>query len=349
MSEKQFVSYGDSETLFTEVGNQLSQRPRIYKGTIAEYEALTSTEQAKYDYIAVPSTAFYKIEKDSSGTPTGSYTLIANTEGIPSGGDEGNILVKNSSTDFDASWKDQDDVLDIVIPQNAGAHNGIYRGKYLGSSVTADQYAEISAGTFKGMYIGDYWTIDGVNYRIASFNYWLRTGDTECTTNHIVLVPDTNLYSAVMNDTNVVTGAYVGSKMYTTNLATAKSTINSAFGSAHVLSHREYLKNTVSGGYETAGAWYDSTVELMTEEMVYGGKEFKNTIQGTNWAAHYTIDKSQLNLFTLDPSKICIRAYWWLRDVANSTDFARVYNSGLCGSSGASSSLGVRPAFAICA
>jgi hypothetical protein len=343
------MSYGDAETLFSKVGSQLSQRPRIFQGTIAEYEALTSEEQAKYDYIAVPSEALYEIEKDSSGTPTGNYTLIANTEGVPSGGAAGDILVKNSATDFDSGWKGQDDVLDIVIPQNAGAHNGIYRGKYLGSSVSADQYAEISAGTFKGMYIGDYWTIGGVNYRIASFNYWLRTGDTECTKNHIVLVPDTNLYSAVMNDTNVVTGAYVGSKMYTTNLATAKSTINSAFGSAHVLNHREYLKNTVSGGYETAGAWYDSTVELMTEEMVYGGKEFKNAVQGTNFAAQYTISKSQLNLFTLDPSKICNRASWWLRDVAHSASFALVGIAGFCAGSGASHSLGVRPAFAICA
>ena len=55
---------------------------------------------------------------------------------------------------------------------NAGVHNSIYRGKPLGSTVTAAQYAEIAAGTFKDLYIGDYWTIGGVNYRIAAFDYY---------------------------------------------------------------------------------------------------------------------------------------------------------------------------------
>ena len=39
---------------------------------------------------------------------------------------------------------------------NAGFHNSIYRGKNLGTSVSSAQYAEISAGTFKDLFIGDY-------------------------------------------------------------------------------------------------------------------------------------------------------------------------------------------------
>lgn len=33
---------------------------------------------------------------------------------------------------------------------NAGYHNSVFRGKYLGTSVTAEQHAQIAAGTFKG-------------------------------------------------------------------------------------------------------------------------------------------------------------------------------------------------------
>ena len=241
------------------------------------------------------------------------------------------------------------DILDALVPRNAAARNSVPRGISLGTAVTAEQYAEISAGTFGGIMLHDYWTINGVVWRVMGFDYWLHTGDTSCETHHLVIVPDTCLYNAQMNTTNVVTGAYVGSAMYISNLATAKSTINSAFGSGHVLSHREYLKNTVVDNYETAGAWYDSTVELMTEEMVYGGKEFKNALQGTNWAAHYTIDKSQLPGFAADPSRITNRAYWWLRDVAYSAAFAFVDNGGNCSFGTASGSGGVRPAFAICA
>ena len=246
----------------------------------------------------------------------------------------------------------------LPIVNNAGAHNGIYRGKYLGSSVTAEQYAAIGAGTFDDLYIGDYWTIGGVNWRIAAFDYWLHCGDTECTTHHIVVVPDTCLYNAQMHNTtsgaytdgaanNPVTGAYVGSDMYKTNLAQAKTTINNAFGSAHILNHREYLKNAVNGAYESAGAWYDSTVELMTEQMVYGGKIFANALQAGNWAAQYTIDKSQLPLFALEPSRICTRADWWLRDVASSTNFAVVSYNGLAVACDSSNPGGVRPAFGI--
>ena len=143
-------------------------------------------------------------------------------------------------------------VLDAITADGAGAHNSIYRGKYLGSSVTTEQWAAISAGTFKDLFIGDYWTIGGINYRIAAFDYYYRTGDTECTTHHVTLVPDTNMYTHCMNDTNVTTGAYVGSKMYTSGLADAKSTINSAFGADHILNHRQYLKHTVTNGDSTS-------------------------------------------------------------------------------------------------
>ena len=236
-----------------------------------------------------------------------------------------------------------------ILEDNAGSHNSLYRGKSLGNAVTDEQLAEIEAGTFKDLYIGDYWTIGAVNWRIAGFDYWLHTGDKECTTHHLVIVPDTILYSAQMNTSNVTTGAYVGSAMYTSNLAQAKTTIKTAFGD-HILNHREYLQNAVSGNYESGGTWYDSTVELMNERMVYGcdifhGSAMNNGTSVPNW---YSIDKSQLPLFRLDHSRITNRAFWWLRDVVNSAEFAIVAILGNASYTGADASLGVRPAFGIC-
>ena len=237
---------------------------------------------------------------------------------------------------------------------NAGFHNSIYRGKKLGTSVSADQYAAISAGTFEDMFIGDYWEINSVKWRIAAFDYWFGYGDTACAAHHVLIVPDSNLATAKMNNSNVTTGAYVGSDYYTgansnTGKATAKSAIEAAFGAGHILSHREYLKNAVTNGYESAGAWYDSTFELMTEQMVYGCKVFGNCTNGTNIPASYTIDTAQLPLFALDHSKICIRAAWWLRDVVSGTFFAFVDYFGDCSYNYASNARGIRPAFAICA
>lgn len=232
---------------------------------------------------------------------------------------------------------------ETLIPDGAASHNGIYRGKYLGDSVTAEQWAEIQAGTFHDLFIGDYWTIGGVNWRIAHFDYWLHVGDTECTTHHAVIVPDTCLYNAQMNTSNVVTGAYTGSRMYTNNLATAKSTINNAFGSSHILNHRLLFANAASGNASSGWAWFNSTVDLMNEPMVYGTRAWSVT-NGYDVGA----DKGQLALFALDHSRICNRSGWWLRDVTGSADFAYVGGIGDAGNGGASYSLGVRPAFGIC-
>ena len=243
-----------------------------------------------------------------------------------------------------------------LLFNNAGTHNAIYRGKSLGSTVTTAQYAAIKAGTFDDLYIGDYWTIGGVNYRIAAFDYYLNSGDTNCTTHHVVIVPDTCLYNAQMHNTssgnyesgaaNTTAGGYVGSDMYKSNLEQAKTTIKSAF-SGHVLKHRIYLTNAVANGRASGGAWCDSEVDLMCEQMVYGSGIFSPVSDGSNVLANYRVEKSQLPLFQHEPSRICNRATWWLRDVITASTFAVVDNYGNANSSFASYSLGVRPAFCI--
>ena len=241
------------------------------------------------------------------------------------------------------------DVYDKIAPllfNNAGAHNAIYRGKNLGTSVTTAQYNAIKAGTFDDLYIGDYWVINGVTWRIAAFDYYLRCGDSDLTTHHAVIVPDSYLYNYVMNDTNTTDGGYVGSKMYKEGLESAKTTIKAAF-SGHVLSHRIYLTNAVANGKPSAGAWCDSEVDLMCEEMVYGGGIFRPTSDGSTVPANYRVEKSQLPLFAHRPDLISNRITYWLRDVVTAADFAYVYNHGNVNYGDASVSRGVRPAFCI--
>ena len=243
-----------------------------------------------------------------------------------------------------------------LLFNNAGAHNAIYRGKSLGSTVTTAQYAAIKAGTFDDLYIGDYWTIGGVNYRIAAFDYYLNSGNTNCTTHHVVIVPDTCLYNAQMHNTssggwengaaNTTAGGYVGSDMYKSNLEQAKTTIKSAF-SGHVLKHRIYLTNAVANGRASGGTWCDSEVDLMCEQMVYGSGIFSPVSDGSNVPANYRVEKSQLPLFQHEPSRICNRATWWLRDVITASDFACVSYGGFADYNNASYSYGVRPAFCI--
>jgi hypothetical protein len=161
-------------------------------------------------------------------------------------------------------------------------------------------------------------------------------------------VPDTDLYTGAMNSSNTTTGGYVGSTMYKSGLDQAKTQANEAFGSDHILTHREYLTNAVSNGRPSAGAWYDSNVELMNENMVYGSHIFAPVSDGSTIPCNYTISRGQMMLFHFQPNFIHTRDYWcWLRDVVSGSCFAGVNSSGDASYTGASNVYGVRPAFPI--
>lgn len=235
-------------------------------------------------------------------------------------------------------------ILDAFIPVEQ--RRVTFRGKNLGTVLTAEQKTNIQNGTFKGLFLGDYWVIGGRNWRIVDFNYWYNCGDTAFTNNHLVIMPDTTLYTAQMNATNITTGGYVGSEMYTANLENAKTIVNAAFGSA-VLTHREYLTNAVTSGYPSAGAWFDSDVELPNEIMMYGSLVFTPAGDGTIVVNRYTISKTQLALFSVVPKFVNIRTSYWLRDVVSASYFALVTYYGYTYYNYASYSFGVRPVFAI--
>lgn len=236
----------------------------------------------------------------------------------------------------------------LSIEDNAATHNMVYRGKNLGSSLTAEQAAAIKAGTFKDIYLGDYWQISGRDFVVAGFDYWYKCGDTSCNIHHVVIIPRSQLYTYKFNPTNTTDGGYVGSDLYKNGLTQAKEIFNAAFGSAHILNHREYLVNAVTNGKPTGSDWYDSTVDLMNENMVYGGRQFSPMPDGTdpwNTCRNYTIDKSQLPLFRLAPWMSFVRDQWcWLRDVVSAAGFALCNGNGFADCNSASYARGVRPA-----
>lgn len=255
--------------------------------------------------------------------------------------------------DYDAKF---DNLKSIVVAPNAAAHNAIYRGKDITElfyNGTLSQ--QIAAGTFDDIFVGDY--IVGQNsgrkYLVADLNYRLHMGDTECTTPHILMIPEKIMGTVNMNDTNVTTGGYVGSKMYTSNLTPYKNIIKSDFGAGHILKHRNLFTNAVTNGYASGGTWYDSEIELMNENMVYGAPIFTNVCNGTNLPYNYTVDKSQLSLFrhrhdlTVALNDAGQRYWYWLRDVVSSSAFAHVSGYSNAGSGNASTVGGVRPAFLI--
>ncbi len=227
-------------------------------------------------------------------------------------------------------------------------HRKIFRGKNLGTALTAEQKTNIQNGTFKGLWLGDYWVINGVNWRITDFDYWWNCGDAAFTKHHLVIMPDKNLgANKQMNATNTTEGGYVGSLMYTTNMADAKAACTNAFG-ANILTHRDIFCNAVTNGRPTGYAWLDSSIELPTEVMIYGCPHYAVTNDGTNIPMKYAISKSQLALFAAVPKFITTRQNYWLRDVVSSAYFALVGSGGDPGYNFASlTTVGVRPVFPV--
>lgn len=255
-----------------------------------------------------------------------------------------------------------EDLLNVIVPSNAGGHNSIYRGKDITEYFYGrEKYNEktfsqaVADGTFDNIFVGDYIIGKTSNrkYIVADINYRLHMGDTECTKPHVLMIPERIMGTAQMNASNITDGAYIGSAMYKTNLAQFKTVIKNDFETSHILKHRNHLQNAVSNGCETGGTWYDSDIELMNEIMVYGCQIFKNVTNRSTFPNNYQIDNSQLSLFRLRHDSIVARndagdRYWyWLRDVVSSANFAGVSGYGLSGSSDASNVGGVRPAFLI--
>ncbi len=216
----------------------------------------------------------------------------------------------------------------------------------LGTEITAAQKLAIATGTFEDLPIGAYWTLNGTVYRIAHHDYYLWTGDTECTSHHIVVVPDSDMYSASMNDTSTTTSGYAGSKMRATHLASALSTFETDFGAAHILSHRISISNSANDNGALGVIWVDSKVDLMSEHMVFGHSVWGRT------GYEAGIERVPLVLFSLYPEfiQVCIpglifnyRNAFWLRNINSSASYCFVDDDGVPSRGGASSSYGVRP------
>ena len=214
--------------------------------------------------------------------------------------------------------------------------------KYLGTSITDAQNTAIKNRTYDDLFIGDYWTINGVNWRIVAIDYYYNVGDTNFDKGNIIVMPDTILYNAQMNETNTTAGAYYGSLMRTQNLNKARTIVRNAFGS-HLANHRIVLANSVDTSGPNNWSWYDSDgVELPNEVQIYGTRVWGSALKGYDVATQ----KQQFPLLALAPQFVNTRQTYWLQDVSSasvSRFFAYVYSSGCADYNYASYAFGVRP------
>lgn len=212
-------------------------------------------------------------------------------------------------------------------------HRNIFRGKSLGESITAEQLEVIRDGSFRDLYVGDYWEINGTKYRIADINYWRNVGYPESEKvqkPHILIVPDTVLGSGQMNTGNSTAGGYRNSPMKTARLNQIADSLPDTFKDM-LISHRMF----------SDGSWIATSVDLMNEVMVHG------TYICADNNNKQTSDAQQLVLFRLAPELKTIGVNYWLRNVAGSQTYTLISQYGDASSDMATSTYGIRPVFAV--
>ena len=243
-------------------------------------------------------------------------------------------------------WMKSKLTLESLSANSIAFHNSYPRCKYLGTTITDAQNTAIKNRTYDDLFIGDYWTINGINWRIVAVDYYYNVGDTNFDKGNIIVMPDTVLYNAQMNSTDTTAGAYAGSLMRTQNLNNARTIAQNAFGS-HLANHRILLANAVDNSGPNSWAWYDSDgVELPNEVQIYGTRVWGSALKGFDVATQ----KQQFPLLALAPQFVNTRQTYWLQDVSSgsvSSGFAGVYDYGVAGGHAASASDGVRPSVAL--
>ena len=215
----------------------------------------------------------------------------------------------------------------IALNNNPSGRKFLFRGNYIGSELASSQASAINNGTFTNLYLGDYWTIGGVNYRIADFNYWgYGLGG-----NHLVIVPDIPLLNREMDQNSESSIPYYNADIRPYIASTILPILQSAFG-GRVGMYYENLYSNSSQFIEVL-----ARVELMNESMVYG-----QGIHRTNHEPTYSFQ--QLALFRARPEFITSSTIWWLRDQAD-TNYCAVLDSGMAGYTANSMPWGIRPCF----
>ena len=327
---------------------------RKIKAILGTTSVITSVAASSYDSINTKTVVTVNDAVLTSELSAVKYSIVQ--YGVPSNCDE--IALKAQIKTHDESTTAHPN----IFYANAGAHNALYRGKditdYWNSGGAS---AAIAAGTFSGIYPGDYIvksvTVDGTTYSnvewvVGDLDYHLHHGDTEDTTHHVLVFPRAHIGNKPMNATNITTGGFVGSVMWTTTLPLYATGIKAAFGADHVLSHRELLSNAESdtiasgagagwNGATTGWSWYDVTVNLFNEPMVYGGRVFSSSFFDVGDC------NTQIAAMRHNKSLSFDRSYWcWLRAVASSSNFAIAdYRGYANGSAASTSGGGVRPYF----
>lgn len=201
-------------------------------------------------------------------------TLAANSYLItdhPSKGTKAVIpkdLMKNllSFTDRDMFFDFLDEIADLPMRKK------IFRGKNLGASISEEQNDAIKDGSFKGMFVGDYWEIGEDQFVIYDMDYYVSSN----VPHHLILCENKLIGPYVMSDLTSGSVGFANSYVYQTVLADYDSKLNGIF-STHCFSVPYQISSEISAdNVVIANVNNTKCSGIMSEVEIYGTVAFSN-------------------------------------------------------------------------
>lgn len=219
-------------------------------------------------------------------------------------------------------------LLDRAV-EPASMRRNVFRGKFIGTSYTAAQQEAVSSGSFEDLYLGDYWTINDMNWRIVDFDYYYNVGYKRIRTHHVVVMPDNVLRSGAMNNDffKANAGAYFGSDMRTQHLPPMLTAVSAAFPNDRIMDMSLWLNSSMMQAPQgtvpgPSGVYVDTKLELPSQIMIFGSSAMQPVSYGGNIPPGVVIEAgNQLALFRLAPWFVPIgevnegASVQWTRDV----------------------------------
>ncbi len=246
--------------------------------------------------------------------------------------------------------------LSLISGSTGVSHNGIFRGKNLGTIANLNEYKSFRSAhgidnkSYKDLYLGDYFKIQDGTYNavwmVAHFDYYINKGSIT-SSRGVVLIPRTSCGESKMKNTDTSEGAYANSIAHTTTCPAIANALSTVLGS-YLLSNNllfttamnENIPSMMGGNYQGASVnWTSSSsqCELPNEVQIYGSMICSSSFFDVGEA------NEKLAVFNFINPVEYARFAIWLRDVSSATAFTNVNGSGVAVSSGASTNRALRP------
>jgi hypothetical protein len=216
--------------------------------------------------------------------------------------------------------------ISLVAGSTGVSHNGIFRGKDLGTVSSLNEYIAfrqahgIDNKSYTDLYLGDYFKIqDGtynVEWMVAHFDYYVNKGET-VSPRGVVLIPRITCGESKMNNTNTTEGGYAATIANVTTCPAIASKLQTVLGS-YLLSNKLLFSTATNAsipsmaganwqGASTNWAWTASQCSLPTEVQIYG-----STVIGSSF---YDVGESceKLAVFNFINHIEYSRSGFWLR------------------------------------